>query len=88
LASPARQSSLGKEKPPMPTYLVTAHQRIYYGNQSCLIEVEAADEAAAKLEAKRRYADGDLFFSVDDVQDVSEPTFEFEIIKEEKEPAQ
>ncbi len=72
----------------MPRYLVTARQRIHYGNQSCMIEVDAESEAAAKQEANRRYDDGMLFFSVDDVQDVSEPTFEFEIIEEEMEPAQ
>lgn len=71
----------------MPRYLVTAHQRIHYGNQSCEIEVDAESEAAAKREAKRRYEDGALFFSVDDVQDVSNPDYEIELMKEE-EPAQ
>jgi hypothetical protein len=71
----------------VPRYLVTARQRIHYGNQSCEIEVDAESEAAAKQEAKRRYVDGMLFFSVDDVQDVSEPDYEIELEKE-VEPAQ
>ena len=71
----------------MPRYLVTARQRIHYGNQSCEIEVDAESEAAARQEAKRRYDDGSLFFSVDDVQDVSEPDYDIKL-EEEKEPAQ
>lgn len=89
LASPARQSSLehGQEDTTVPRYLVTAHQRIHYGNQSCEIEVEAESEGAAKQEARRRYSAGMLFFDVGDVQDVSEPDYDIKFA-EEKEPTQ
>ena len=66
----------------MPRYLVTARQHIHYGNQSCEIEVDAESEAAAKQEAQRRYEDGNLFFSVDDVQDDSNPDNEIELVEE------
>jgi hypothetical protein len=86
LASPARQSSL-ERRSTVPKYLVTATQTIYYGRQSAWIEVEAESEATAKEEAKRKYADGEVFFDVDDVQDVGEPRFEiFETLG--MEPAQ
>lgn len=71
----------------MPRYLVRAHQRIFYGNQSATIEVEANSETAAKKEAKRKYESGEIFFDVDDVQEVGEPRFEADEMMEQ-EPAQ